>query len=82
MLLNEHSQPKDVINFLLEHVCGSASSLDEVAAKQAEKMLLEEICLDAESIQDLQDKFQRNTSTVFRYSVTCKIFHILSLHAF
>lgn len=65
MLLNEHSQPKDVINFLLEHVCGSASSLDEVAAKQAEKMLLEEICLDAESIQELQDKFQE---TLQQYS--------------
>lgn len=56
--LDANTKTSDVINFLLEHCCGPAATLDEVAAKQAEKALLEEICLDADTFEDLQEHFQ------------------------
>jgi 8-oxo-dGTP pyrophosphatase MutT (NUDIX family) len=47
----------DAINYLLEHCAGAVSSIDEVAAKAAEKALLEEIGSDAKTIEELEKNF-------------------------
>lgn len=50
--------PNDVINHLLEYCAGVASSLDDTAAKEAERKLLEEICGEAKTLQELEQNFQ------------------------
>jgi hypothetical protein len=53
---------KDAINHLLEHCAGVVSSIDEVAAKKAEKDLLEEIGSDAKTIEDLEKNFNEKVN--------------------
>lgn len=48
----------DVINFLLEYCAGVVSTIDEVAAKTAEKNLLEEIGSDAKTTEELGKNFE------------------------
>jgi hypothetical protein len=48
----------DVINHLLEYCAGVVSTIDEVAAKVAEKNLLEEIGSDAKTIEELGKNFE------------------------
>ena len=48
----------DAINHLLEHCAGVVSSIDEVAAKVAERKLLEEIGSDAKTIEELVKNFE------------------------
>lgn len=55
---SDFSKPNDAINFLLEYCAGVASSLDETAAKEAERQLLEEICSDAKTFQELGANFE------------------------
>ncbi|TPN86085.1 hypothetical protein [Aquimarina algicola] len=56
----------DVINHLIEYCSGSASTIDEIAAKEATRKLLEELISDANDIDDigviLTDKFEIETS--------------------
>lgn len=47
----------DAINHLLEHCAGVASSIDEVAAKAAERQLLEDIGSNAKTIEELERNF-------------------------
>ncbi|MDR2407407.1 MAG: hypothetical protein LBE13_04750 [Bacteroidales bacterium] len=55
---NKYSTPHQAINFLLEYCSGVASSLDDVAAKEAERELLEELGGGAKSLQDLEQNYQ------------------------
>lgn len=48
----------DAINYLLEYCAGVATSLDDTAAKAAEKQLLEEIGSDAKSIEELGNNIE------------------------
>jgi len=52
------TKPNDAINYLLEYCAGVASSLDETAAKEAERQLLEEIGGDAKTFQELGINFE------------------------
>lgn len=51
--------PNDVINHLLEYCAGVASTLDDTAAKEAERKLLEEICAEAKTLKDLEQNFKK-----------------------
>ena len=51
-------KPNDAINYLLEHCAGVASSLDDTAAKEAERQLLEEIGSDAKNFDELAKNFE------------------------
>ena len=48
----------DAINHLLGYCAGAVSSIDEYAAKKAEKELLEEIGSDAKTIEELGKNFE------------------------
>jgi hypothetical protein len=48
----------DVINYLLEHCAGVASSIDETAAKAAERQLLKEIESEAKTLEELEKNFE------------------------
>ncbi len=45
----------DVINHLIEYCSGTASTIDEVAAKEATRKLLEELASNAESIDEMEE---------------------------
>ena len=55
---SNNTKVSDAINYLLEYCAGVASTLDETAAKEAERQLLEEIGGDAKSFQDLEKNFE------------------------
>ena len=48
----------DAINYLLEHCAGVASSIDETAAKAAERQLLKEIGSEAKTLEELEKNFE------------------------
>jgi hypothetical protein len=48
----------DIINHLLEHCAGVASAIDDTAAKEAERQLLEEIVTEAQDFSELEKKFK------------------------
>jgi hypothetical protein len=50
--------PDDIINHLLEHCAGVAATIDDTAAKEAERQLLEEISSEAKDFQELEKNFQ------------------------
>lgn len=52
------TKANDVINYLLEYCAGVAASLDETAAKAAEKQLLDEIGSEAKTIEELEKNFE------------------------
>jgi hypothetical protein len=52
----------DAINHLLEHCAGVVSSIDESAAKKAEKELLEEISSNAKTIEELEKNFEEKVN--------------------
>lgn len=52
------TQVNDTINYLLEYCAGVAATLDETAAKAAEKQLLQEIESDAKSFSELEKIFE------------------------
>ena len=54
----KNTQPTDAINHLLEYCAGVAYSLDDIAAKAAERKLLEEIESDSKSFTELAEKFE------------------------
>lgn len=56
--LTDASKPNEAINYLLEHCAGVASSLDETAAKAAERQLLEEIGSEAKDFEELAKNFE------------------------
>jgi hypothetical protein len=45
----------DIINHLIEYCSGTASTIDEVAAKEATRKLLEELVSNAESIEEMEE---------------------------
>jgi len=49
---------EDVINHLIEYFSGPASTIDDRAAKEASRKLLEEIASSADTIEELQQNFQ------------------------
>lgn len=63
----------DIINHLIEYCSGTASTIDEVAAKEATSKLLEELFSNAENIDELEsllsDKFEESSyeDIVIRY---------------
>jgi len=48
----------DVINHLIEYCSGSATSIDDIAAKEATRLLLEELIGQAESIEEVENLLQ------------------------
>jgi len=52
------TKPNEAINFLLEYCAGVASSLDETAAKAAERQLLDEIGSGAKDFEELTKNFE------------------------
>lgn len=56
--ISETTKASDTINYLLEYCAGVASTLDETAAKEAERQLLEEIGGDAKTFQELEKNFE------------------------
>lgn len=56
----------DIVNHLIEYCSGTASTIDEVAAKEATRKLLEELIAHAETIDDIEEilssKFEEVTS--------------------
>ena len=52
------TKPNEAINYLLEYCAGVASSLDETAAKAAERKLLEKIGSDAKNFEELAKNFE------------------------
>ncbi|WP_299112025.1 hypothetical protein [uncultured Winogradskyella sp.] len=63
----------DIINHLIEYCSGTASTIDEVAAKEATRKILEELVSSAETIDEMEElldsKFERETSEdlIIRY---------------
>lgn len=57
-VFSEDTKASDAINYLLEHCAGIAYSLDDTAAKEAERQLLEEIGSDAKTFQELEKNFE------------------------
>jgi hypothetical protein len=55
---SDSTRASDAINFLLEYCAGVASTLDESAAKEAERQLLEEIGGEAKTFQELEKNFE------------------------
>lgn len=49
---------EDVVNHLIEYCSGPASTIDDRAAKEASRKLLEEIASNANTIEELQEKFE------------------------
>ncbi|MDM8161342.1 hypothetical protein GQR60_17125 [Labilibaculum sp. A4] len=50
--------PNDLINHLLEYCAGVAATIDDTAAKEAERQLLCEILAEAKDFQELERNFQ------------------------
>jgi hypothetical protein len=48
----------DAIDFILEYTAGTAVNQDDVAAKCAERDLLQEICVGAKTLEDLETNFK------------------------
>ena len=63
---SDDAKPSDAINHLLEYCAGVASSLDDTAAKTAEKQLLEEIESESKDFAELAENFE---STMEKYSI-------------
>ena len=62
----QNKSVSDIINHLIEYCSGSASTIDEVAAKEATRKLFEDLVSDSNDIDEmeaiLQNKFEVNTS--------------------
>jgi len=56
--VTDTTKPNEAINYLLEYCAGVASSLDETAAKAAERQLLEEIGSEAKDFEELARNFE------------------------
>lgn len=52
------TRANDAINYLLEYCVGVASSLDDTAAKAAERQLLEELESEAKTFEELEKNFE------------------------
>ncbi len=55
---DETQSSNDVINHLLEYCAGVASTIDDTAAKEAERQLLEEIVTEAQDFRELEESFK------------------------
>lgn len=56
--ITDTTKANDAINYLLEYCAGVAASLDETAAKAAERQLLEDIESEAKTFEDLEKNFE------------------------
>lgn len=65
---------EDVINHLIEYCSGSASTIDDRAAKEATRKLLEEIASDANTIEELQERLQSTVDTESLEEIMIKYF--------
>jgi hypothetical protein len=50
----------DIVNYLIEYCSGPASNIDDRAAKEASRILLEELTTNANSIDELEAKLKEN----------------------
>lgn len=64
----------DVINHLIEYCSGSATSIDDNAAKEATRLLLEELMGQAESIDEIQTLLEETFTTNSLEDVIIKYF--------
>lgn len=69
----QNKSVSDIINYLIEYCSGTASTIDEVAAKEATRKIFEELVSDAENIDEMEamlsSKFEMDTSEdiIIRY---------------
>lgn len=69
----QNKSVSDIINHLIEYCSGTASTIDEVAAKEATRKLLEELVSNAEDIEEMENmlsnKFDESSSEdiIIRY---------------
>lgn len=49
----------DIINHLIEYCSGTASTIDENAAKESSRLLFEELIADANSIDEIEDNLSK-----------------------
>lgn len=55
---------EDVINHLIEYCSGPAATIDEVAAKEATRKLLEELVSNAEDVEDIEEMLKHKFEEV------------------
>jgi len=65
-----------IINHLIEYCSGNASTIDDSAAKEAVKILLEELISDAQTLEEMQDKLKANLDSVSLEEIMIKYFGI------
>lgn len=65
---------EDIINHLIEYCSGPASTIDDRAAKEASRKLLEEIASGADTIEELQDNLQNKVETESLENLIVKYF--------
>lgn len=70
----ENKTVGDVINHLIEYCSGSATSIDDNAAKEATRLLLEELMGQAQSIDEVQTSLEQTFSTYTLEGVIVKYF--------
>lgn len=69
----QNKSVSDIINHLIEYCSGVASTIDEIAAKEATRKLLEELISNVETIEEMEElltnKFEVETSEdmIIRY---------------
>lgn len=56
--ITDATKPNEAVNYLLEYCAGVASSLDETAAKAAERRLLQEIGSESKNFEELAKNFE------------------------
>ncbi|OJX56579.1 MULTISPECIES: hypothetical protein [unclassified Dysgonomonas] len=70
----ENKTVEDIINHLIEYCSGSATSIDDNAAKEATRLLFEELMGQAESIDEVQALLQETFTTNTLEDVIIKYF--------
>lgn len=64
----------EVIDQLIEYCCGPSSTIDEVAAKTATQKILEELALEADTVESFQEQIQTILSQESIEDVLIKFF--------
>ncbi len=64
----------DIINHLIEYCSGPAATIDDSAAKEASRILLEELIEDAQTIEEMQTRLKTNIDNSSLEEIIIKYF--------
>lgn len=64
----------DIINHLIEYCSGPASTIDDSAAKEATRILFEELIADAQSLEEMQERLRANLDKISLEEIMIKYF--------